>query len=119
MGAVLGVLPTVLLSIMLLIMGLISKKFPSQYGNNTGYNTVQSRKSEKVWNYAQQLAVKYAFKFSLLSVLISGIWMLICVGLAGKEIGNTSSYVIVNLVMAIFILIFMFVRVEVSLKNHE
>ena len=112
-------LPTLLLTIILLIMSVINKRYPSKYGSHTGYNTIISRKSEEIWDYAQQLAGIYAFRFSCISLIVSILWVLICVILKNNELGKISDYIIINLCMVVCLIVFLFAQIEMKLKHYQ
>lgn len=109
-------LPTILLSVVFFIIYVLSVKHPSVYGSRTGYNTVTSRKSKKVWDYAQKLANKYMRKFLSCSIIYNLIGIIVYLSIRALEWVSSIDFLIFNCIVSLLVMVSYFLRVEYELK---
>lgn len=108
-------LPTVFLSVLFLGM-YICFKYPSSYGSGTGYNTITSRKSKRIWEYAQKLACDYMRKFLICSIAYNFVWLIVYSVIKNQAWASPMALVIFNCIIFLIMVLGYFVCVEYKLK---
>ena len=81
-----------------------------------GYNTVTSRKSKKVWDYAQKLANKYMRKFLSCSIIYNLIGIIVYLSIRALEWVSSIDFLIFNCIVSLLVMVSYFLRVEYELK---
>ena len=100
---------------MFLVM-YISLRHPSSYGSGTGYNTITSRKSKRIWDYAQKLASDYMRKFLICSIIYNFVWLIVYFVIKNLVWASSKVLVIFNFIIFLIMVLGYFVCVEYKLK---
>lgn len=108
------ILLALMLPLVLLIVGLIFYKFPPKDINYlSGYRTTRSMKNIKTWNEANKYSAKLMIKFSLITLIITVLSLI----LAGKSYNKLTFAIIVSTTLSIIFLILVIILTEKHLKN--
>jgi len=108
-------LPIVFLSALFFCM-YVCFKHPSSFGSGTGYNTITSRKSKRIWDYAQKLACDYMRKFLIYSIVYNFVYLIVYFVIKNLEWASSKILVIFNCLVFLSMVLGYFVCVESNLK---
>lgn len=108
-------LPIVFLSALFFCM-YVCFKHPSSFESGTGYNTITSRKSKRIWDYAQKLASDYMRKFLICSIIYNFVWLIVYFVIKNLVWASSKVLVIFNFIIFLIMVLGYFVCVEYKLK---
>jgi uncharacterized membrane protein len=98
----------------IIIMGYYIRRNPSKEIGINGYNTILSRKSQEIWDYAQQRAPKYCLIIGYSFCMVNLLSYIICF-----NIFNALVVLIIEILLGFVSMFTMFYTIENNLRKFK